>query len=98
MLRITHINEPNSPTLKLEGKLIQPWVAEVEKTWRSLRKTAKEPKLIVDMNAVTMIDEDGKRLLEKMYELGTELSAEGAFLQHVLRQVKEKSAKRKPSR
>ena len=95
MLRITTTSDGNTDTLKLEGKLVQPWVAEVEKTWKNLQKTARQRDLVVDLNAVSSIDNDGKRLLRQMHMVHAEFLADGPFLRHMLRQIKENSEKRK---
>lgn len=87
MLRITCINEPKSPTLKLEGKLAGPWVDEVEKTWRSIRQPAGGQALVVDLNDVSFIDRAGEKLLKQMHVAGVAFFAEGLYISGRLRRI-----------
>ncbi len=71
MLRITILEE--SETLKLEGRLAGPWVAELEKAWHRLPADRKT--VTVDLEGVTYIDAAGKNLLDHMAGDGAELKA-----------------------
>jgi ABC-type transporter Mla MlaB component len=83
MLRI-HVEETQNPdrvTLRLEGKLIQPWVHELGKTWLALIQSSPWPPSIrADLNAVSYVDEDGMALLTSLYLAGCELVGSGPFI------------------
>jgi hypothetical protein len=52
MLRITIEESTESVTLRLEGKLIGPWVEEVEQCWRKVFITLGPRTVLVDLTAV----------------------------------------------
>ncbi len=72
MLRITIQESPQASTLKLEGKLVGPWVCELEQAWSAV---APGRVLIVDLADVTFIDYAAKTLLARMHEGGAKLVA-----------------------
>jgi ABC-type transporter Mla MlaB component len=74
MLRITHINDHDSvSTLRLEGKLQGPWVAEFA---RSCEEPPCSPdRLRLDLSAVTFVDGPGVVLLSDLLGRGVTLSA-----------------------
>jgi ABC-type transporter Mla MlaB component len=53
--------------IRLEGKLIGPWVQELERVWRSLGPSLQSKKLRLDLRAVAFIDDQGKQLLQEIY-------------------------------
>jgi len=67
VLRITINDEPDQISVKLEGKIVGPWVAELDRTWRSLARSLETKKLSVDLRGVTYIGRDGRGLLASMY-------------------------------
>jgi hypothetical protein len=67
VLRITIDDEANPVRLKLEGRIVGPWVAELDRAWLSLRPSLGERKLSVDLCDVSYIDREGRRVLAEMY-------------------------------
>ncbi len=67
MLRITIDDEANPVRLKLEGRIVGPWVAELDRTWNSLSPSLGKRKLCVDLCDVSYIDREGRRILAEMY-------------------------------
>jgi ABC-type transporter Mla MlaB component len=74
MLRITHAQGHDSiSTLRLEGKLLGPWVAELA---RSCNKLACSPDCLrLDLSAVTFVDRPGLALLRDLLGRGATLAA-----------------------
>lgn len=74
MLRITLISGPNAaPTLKIEGKLLGPWVAELR---RACGEWAEVGSLLsLDLAAVTFVDGPGIKLLLDLRARGVTLAA-----------------------
>ena len=66
MLRITTQDDPRVVTLRVEGRLIGPWVAELEKCWRSVLASASGAMLRVDLSGVTFIDAAGKAVMDTL--------------------------------
>ena len=84
MLRITSSGTPERLRLKLEGRLIGPWVNELKQAWSA---TAGEGKAVeVDLEAVSFADADGCQLLSQIEKAGTKLVRASAFLRQALGQ------------
>jgi ABC-type transporter Mla MlaB component len=92
VLKITVEEKEKLVTLKLEGKITGPWVAEFSRTWQSLAPSLDSKKLSVDLREVTQINAEGRRLLAEIYNktsaefqtgsLLMELYAQEAMHQH----------------
>jgi len=67
VLRITIDDEANPVRLKLEGRVVGPWVAELGRTWHSLSPSLGERKLCVNLCGVSYIDREGRRILADIY-------------------------------
>src|ERR1700690_278361 len=77
MLRITIVDTPAEQRLVLYGKLVGPWIGELQRVWENLRQQLGTRRPIVDLNEVTLIDEGADHLLAAMLEQGAELVASG---------------------
>jgi ABC-type transporter Mla MlaB component len=74
MLRITHLNDHDTvSTLKLEGKLLGPWIAELARSIDDLPGPANLLRL--DLSAVTFVDGPGVALLRDLLGQGATLAA-----------------------
>ena len=74
MLRITHAPGHDSvSTLRLEGKLLGPWVAELA---RSCSEVSCSPDRVrLDLSSVTFVDGPGVALLRDLLGRGVTLAA-----------------------
>ena len=74
MLRIIHLrNHDSISTLRLEGKLLGPWVTELA---RSCNELACSPDCLrFDLSAVTLVDGPGLALLRDLLGRGATLAA-----------------------
>jgi anti-anti-sigma regulatory factor len=79
MLKITMQIAAGVMTFELEGKLAGPWVKELELCWRTAASTQQIHPVRVDLSSVTFIDEEGKGLLDRMYQEGAKLVATGCL-------------------
>jgi anti-anti-sigma regulatory factor len=75
MLRITTQDDPRVVTLRVEGRLIGPWAAELEKCWRHSLACPGGTTLRVDLSGVTFIDAAGKAVIAAMHRQGAQLIA-----------------------
>ena len=74
MLRITHVKGHGSiSTLRLEGKLLGPWVAELARVCHEL--PCSPDCLRLDLSAVTFVDGPGVALLCDLIGRGATLAA-----------------------
>jgi ABC-type transporter Mla MlaB component len=88
MLRI-HI-EHNSEVVKLrlEGKLIQPWVDELVQVWMDLTtRLPRQTPISVDLSEVSFVDARGKSLLASMFKGGCSLHGSGPFISAVIEDI-----------
>jgi hypothetical protein len=82
VLKITTEATGAQMKIKLEGRLIGPWVKELESVWKSVPTNGKT--LQVDMCSVSSVDSDGKELLWRMHRSGAELIADGPMTQYII--------------
>ena len=87
MLRITLHDSPDALRFQLEGKLVGPWVSELEQSWRTASSVQADKKLIVDLKDVTFIDDSGKELLRRFCESGAEFIACEPLTRAIVEQV-----------
>jgi anti-anti-sigma regulatory factor len=73
MLRITRVASSDSPTLKVEGKLVGPWVEELRQVCTELTEAAGP--LSLDLSAVSFVDAAGVRLVRDLLREGMTLAA-----------------------
>jgi ABC-type transporter Mla MlaB component len=90
MFKISIIEEHNLRKLMLEGRLVRPWTAEVDRVWRAAGENLEGRKLVVDLTNVTHIDTDGESTLFKLMRDGSKFSCRGVLTKHVLRQLARK--------
>jgi ABC-type transporter Mla MlaB component len=70
MLRITTIDTPAKQKLILEGRLTEPWVAELDFLWEKIRQVLNGRKFVVDLSGVTRIDTGGESALARRKRKG----------------------------
>jgi hypothetical protein len=84
MLRLTRIVDSHSAqTLKLEGKLLGPWVEEVCRACVSVAVSSHRTSL--DLSALTFVDAAGERLLRDLIGQGLEIAACSSYVAELLR-------------
>jgi ABC-type transporter Mla MlaB component len=92
MLRISMNHERALATLKVEGRLVGPWAAELGKTWRGLW-ASKQPTLQLDLRGVTYVDSNGARVLREIVRsTGAEVFADSPLTQYFANQAKRDTA------
>jgi anti-anti-sigma regulatory factor len=84
MLRITITDGSAEQRWILQGRLIVPWIGELERSWTQSRSRHDAMRYVVDLTDVTLIDERGEKLLEAMKRAGAEFIACGVYIKHVL--------------
>lgn len=88
MLKVTVMEDSGAVVLKLEGRLVGPWVKEVETAWNSVMGSAKGERLSVDLSGVTFVGAEGKELLKRMHHAGAELAALGPMTMYIVQKIK----------
>jgi len=80
MLRITIDEKQECVIVRLEGRLIRPWVEEVEQCWKNVFATLGSRSVQVDLSAVTFVDTAGGALLTRMHQAGFRLAGGGPLI------------------
>jgi ABC-type transporter Mla MlaB component len=88
MLRITVAETATEQRWTLEGRLVEPWVAELKTNWKNRHRAQNGRTCTVDLSGVTFIDKSGLRLLRTISKEGTRFTAKGIYTKHVLEQLK----------
>jgi hypothetical protein len=88
MLKITTHGSDDSTRITLEGRLVGPWIEELERCWRESKQSAADRKLIVDLTGVTFVEPEGKALLTRIYQAGAELIATGCCMRSIVEDAK----------
>jgi hypothetical protein len=83
MLKVTCIDGQGAArTLKLEGKLLEPWVAEVLSVCPPQDGPAGRTNL--DLSGLTFVDQAGAKLLKDLLRRGAVVSACSGFIAELL--------------
>ena len=87
MLRI-HTEERHDQAvrvLRLEGKLLGRWVDALMLAWIQLEQGQPgSGGILIDLNAVSFVDEAGRALLAALHARGCQLTGTGAFIAAVI--------------
>ena len=87
MLRIyIHADVPVT-SFVLEGKLVGPWVKELEKYWESALVTNGSRTMLVDLADVSFIDSEGRALLARMRQKGARLLSSGVLIDAIVAEI-----------
>ena len=74
--------------MKLEGRLIGPWVEECRRAWLALESWRATKKLALDLCGVTFVDEPGIALLREICRsTGAELLTSSPLSKHFAEQA-----------
>jgi len=96
VLKITIDERPQSVILKLEGKLVGPWVDELARSWDEVVGQTPAKAVQVDLSSVSRIDPEGKELLGRMFDQGADLRATSLMSKYIIEEiVSAKSGSRK---
>ena len=84
MVRLTRIAGTHCPwIIKLEGKLLGPWVDEVRKA--CIAGTDPSTRISLDLSALAFVDAAGERLLRDLIGRGSEVVACSGYVAELLR-------------
>ena len=87
MLRITKIDTPSEQKLILEGRLTEPWIADLRSHWTETRHAHPERKFVVDLRGVVRIDSAGEGALALMKNEGAGFLASGIRMKHLVKDL-----------
>ncbi|MEG9435782.1 hypothetical protein JAO29_06350 [Edaphobacter sp. HDX4] len=90
MLKITNIEEEEQLRVVVEGKLIAPWTTELKNACEQARTQLKGRKLVVEMQRLTVISQEGEDILLDLMNDGVEVCGSGLFTREILKQLARK--------
>lgn len=89
MLRITVQQSRQKVTIKLEGRMVGPWVEELRRTWISLAPSVGSKVLRIDLCEVTFVDRPGKQLLREICIAGARFRADTAMTKYLVGEIEQ---------
>jgi len=87
MLRIYIHDEVPVTSIVVEGKLVGPWVEELEKCWETVMAAHSRKSMLVDLMHVTFIDSEGRALLTRMRRKGAKLLSSGVLINSIVAEI-----------
>ena len=87
MLRIYVHDQVPVTSFALEGKLVGPWVEELEKSWDTALKAHPGRTMLVDLADVSFIDSEGRALLARMRQKGARLLSTGVLINAIVAEI-----------
>jgi outer membrane protein TolC len=92
MLKITIHDSPEALTFQVEGKLVGAWAKELEHCWKTAASIRDCKALIVDLTETLYIDEEGKRVLSKLFQDGAFFRTAGTMTCSIVDEITGKSS------
>ena len=96
MLRIYIHDEVPVTSFVLEGKLVGPWVEELEKGWEIALAANPSRMMLVDLADVSFIDSEGRALLSRMRQKGVRLLSTGILIDAIVAEIDAEQRNRQP--
>ncbi len=87
MLKVTKTETPTERRFIVEGRLVEPWIKELEAAWQETLRKPDDRLCVFDLNGVTFVDKSGERLLLALWKMGVQFLARGVYTKHVLEEV-----------
>jgi hypothetical protein len=87
VLRITTIESGLQRKLVIEGKLIEPWVTELRKSWLEAKQSLHGHELVIDLCNVTVISRQAESVLLEIKREGARFVCGGILNNHVIRRI-----------
>jgi anti-anti-sigma regulatory factor len=88
VLRITISSDERTICFRLEGKIVGPWAREFELAWDSAKERRQDKSSVVDLSAVSFLDDAGKRVLARCFAEGAELRAAGPLTSYIVESIR----------
>ena len=87
MLKISTVDTATERRVVLEGKLVDPWVAELTRSCSNAAEGLAERKLVIDIKNVTVISREGENALLALMREGVKFCCKGVLTRYVLRRL-----------
>jgi hypothetical protein len=87
MLKITIIEGRTQRRITVEGKLVEPWAAELKTACEKAKADLLGGELVLDIQHLTAISQEGENVLLELMRNGTKFRCQGVFTKRVLKQL-----------
>ncbi len=87
MLKISTIDTKSERRLVVEGKLMDPWLTELKRTWSGAGEGLEGRKLVIDLQNVTVISREGESGIYELMQEGARFSCAGVLTRHLLKRL-----------
>jgi hypothetical protein len=87
MLKISTIDTKAERRLVVEGKLVEPWLAELKRTWSDAGEGLQGRRLVIDLHNATVISNEGENALYELMREGARFSCAGVLTRHLLKRL-----------
>jgi len=87
MLKISILDTSSHRRLVIEGKLVSPWAALLRNVWQKATAGLDGRELVIDLEGLTAITEDGEDILLELMEEGASFRSSGVFTKQVLERL-----------
>lgn|SRR5512146_2794089 len=87
MFRATVQHHKDLVTLRVEGRLSGPCLAELEQCWNQICAANGKHRVVVDLKEVTFVSSQGKQLLERLCRAGAQLTGDGLMTRALVEQI-----------
>ena len=93
-LRITINEKPDATTLRLDGRVVGPWVDELDRVWRSLAGGLGSKKFVVDLCGVSHVGLNGRQVLADIHKgTGADFLADTPMTKYFAAEARRKKKK-----
>ena len=93
MLKITVQHSDGNTVCVLEGRLVGPWVAELERVCAEQSAQEEPHRLVIDLCDLTSIDNAGELLLRQLYKNGAALRCSDVMNRYLVERMTVESGK-----
>jgi hypothetical protein len=91
MLKISIVDTRTQRRLVIEGKLVSPWVSEVQSARERALAGLNGRELLIDVRNLTAINQEGENLFCQLMREGVKVRCSGVFTKHVFAQLSRRS-------
>ena len=98
MFKVSIIDTPAQRKLVVEGKLSEPWVAELRTIWKDASRDLDRRKLVIDLSSLTVISREGEDAIFDLMKKEAKFTCGGVLTKHVLKQLARKKQQKSPRR
>ena len=93
MLKISLVDNAKQRRVIVEGKLIEPWTAELRHACQKARADLRGRELVIEMNHVTTISQEGENVIVELISGGIRFRCHGVFTKHVVKELTRRASR-----